>query len=289
MVEALRSALPQHLQRHLHNARELARQSAATPTSSLPSKITAFDSLLGGGLVRGQMVELIGHRSSGRFSTALSVLAAATAAGEATALVDLGDVFDPRPAAAAGAALERLLWIRPAHLKQALIATEMLLAGGFPLVIVDLGHPPVPGGRGAEAAWLRLARAAESHAAVLLVSSPYRVSGTAAAGVVKATRGQPLWSSGQLEPRLLLGLSSRLTLEKLRGRQGTRSESLYLRTPGAATFETVVTRNGEASGYRTRSAGVRVMLRPADTPAASRSHAITAPRPRGPEAPPCPA
>jgi len=259
MVEALRSALPQHLQHHLNSARELAHRHAATPVSILSTKITAFDNLLVGGLPRGQMVELIGHRSSGRFSTVLSVLAATTAAGEATALVDLGDAFDPKLAVAAGTALERLLWIRPTHLKQALIGAEMLLAGGFPLVVVDLGHPPIPGGRGVEAAWLRLSRAAESHAAVLLVSSPYRVSGTAAAGVVKATRGRPLWSGSGLEPRLLLGLSSRLTLQKLRGQQGTRSETLHLRTLEAATFETVITQNGET------------------------------PRPHDPKIPPCPA
>ena len=112
----------------------------------------------------------------------------------------------------------------------------MLLAGGFPLVIVDLGSPPVPGGRGVEATWLRLARAAQSHDAILLVSSPYRASGTAALGVVKATRGRPRWSSNGLAPRLLLGLSSRLDLEKLRGHQGTRSETLQLTTPEAAAF-----------------------------------------------------
>ena len=117
-----------------------------------------------------------------------------------------------------------------------MISAEMLLAGGFPLVIVDLGNPPVPGGRGAEAAWMRLARAAQSHEAVLLVSSPYRASGTAAIGVVKATRGRPRWSGHDPACRLLLGLSSRLTREKLRGHQGVRNEILHLLTPEAATF-----------------------------------------------------
>jgi len=239
MIEALRSALPQHLQNHLASARELARRHAATPISTLPTTVDAFDDLLTDGLHPGQMVELIGHRSSGRFSTVLATLAAATAMGEAAALVDLGDGLDPEIAAAAGVVLERLLWIRPDHLKQALTGAEMLLAGGFPLVVIDLGNPPVPGGRGAEAAWLRLARAAQNHDAVLLVSSPYRASGTAATGVVKATRGKPSWSDNGLAPRLLLGLSSQLTLEKLRGHQDTRSETLRLTTPEAATFNIV--------------------------------------------------
>lgn len=236
MIEALRSALPQHLQNHLASARELAHRHAAAPTSAFSTTVDSFDALLAGGLHRGQMVELIGERSSGRFSTVLAIIAATTTMGEAAALVDLGDGLDPQTAAAVGVDLERLLWVRPQHLKKAMISAEMLLAGGFPLVIVDLGNPPVPGGRGAEAAWLRLARSAQSHDAVLLVSSPYRASGTAAIGVVKATHGRPRWSSNGLAPHLLLGLSSRLTLEKLRGHQGTRHDTLRLMTPEAAAF-----------------------------------------------------
>ena len=69
----------------------------------------------------------------------------------------------------------------------------MLLASGFPLVALDLGLPPLRGGRGVEAAWLRLARAARAHDAALLVGSPYRVSGTAAAAVLKAAGGRAAW------------------------------------------------------------------------------------------------
>mgnify|MGYP001824604996 CR=1 FL=1 len=236
MVETLRSALPQHLHNHLASARDLGHQHAATPISTVPTTIEALDGLLSGGLPRGQMVEIIGDRSSGRFSSLLASLAATTAMGEAAALVDLGDSLDPRLAAATGVVLERLLWVRPEHLKQAVIGAEMLLAGGFPLVVIDLGNPPVPGGRGVEANWLRLARAAQSHNAVLLVSSPYRVSGTAATGVVKTTQGRPRWSDTRLAPPLLLGLSSRLHLEKLRGQPGTGSKTLRLMTPEAATF-----------------------------------------------------
>ena len=192
MVETLRSALPQHLQNRLTSARELAHRHTTPPISAFPTTVDAFDGLLIGGLHRGQMVELIGERSSGRFSTVLATLAATTTAGEAVALIDLGDGLDPCSAAAVGVDLERLLWVRPPHLKKALVSAEMLLAGGFPLVIIDLGNPPVPGGRGVEAAWLRLARAAQNHDAVLLVSSPYRTSGTAATGVVQAMRGTPL-------------------------------------------------------------------------------------------------
>lgn len=231
LVATLRSTLPDHLRRHLGSARGLAREHTDAPSISLLSTaLVPFDRLLEGGLPRGHLVELIGHRSSGRFSTVLSTLAATTLGGEAAALVDLGDGLDPQAAAEAGATLDRLLWVRPRHLKQALISAETLLNGGFPLVVLELGSPPVAGGRGVEASWLRLARAAQSHRGALLVSSPYRVSGTAAAAVVKADRGRSVWSGHGRSPRLLAGLSARLRLEKLRGRHTSGTETVHLTT-----------------------------------------------------------
>lgn len=246
-IDTFRSRLPHHLQNHLNSGREwVERRAAAPPPTSLPTA-TALDRLLIGGLPQGQLVELIGHKSSGRFSALLSSLASVTSVGEAAALVDLGDAFDPQLAVDAGVDLERLLWVRPEHLKQTLISAEVLLAGGFPLVVVDLGTPPVPGGRGVEASWLRLAKAAQSHQAALLVSSPYRVSGTAAAGVVKADHGRALWFGGEPGPRLLIGLSSRLTLQKMRRHQGSRTEILHLEPPTALLYRTTTASTGGSS------------------------------------------
>lgn len=179
---------------------------------------------------RGQLVELVGSRTSGRFSTLLAVLGGATSVGEAAALVDLGDGLDPGAALGAGVDLERLLWARPARLKEALAATEMLIDGGFPLVVLDLGNPPVRGGRGVEAAWLRLARAARAHDSVLLVGTPYRVSGTAAGVVLKAGRSQPAWRGGTGSPWLLAGADSRIEIEKHRGHLAGQGEELTLAT-----------------------------------------------------------
>ncbi len=199
------------------------------PASALPTSLPGLDRLLEGGLARGELVELVGRGSSGRFSLVLAVLAAATGVGEAAALVDLGDGFDPAVAAAAGTDLERLLWLRPRRVREALAGTEMLLGTGFPLVVVDLGAPPLPGGRGAQGAWLRLARAAQDHRAALLVSAPYRVSGAAAAAVL-GLRGRCLRRrSAPCSPLLLLGLDTRISLEKARGRAPGETEGLRLR------------------------------------------------------------
>lgn len=222
-IERLREMLPAHFSQvahpllsHLRSAREVGRAvREAVGEPPLVTAVPALDELLAGGLPRGQMVEMTGARSSGRFSAVLAVLAAATTAGEAAALVDLGDGLDPQAAAALGVDLRRLLWLRPRKLKEALAATEILLGGGFPMVALDLGNPPLRGGQGLEAAWLRLARAAQAHGAVLLVASPYRVSGTAAAAVLQAARGRSVWQGPSVP--LLTGLSCRLALEKARG------------------------------------------------------------------------
>jgi hypothetical protein len=227
----LRSALPEAFRSRLHSARELSRslREEEEEHPPLPTAVPALDRLLDGGLPRGHLVELVGGRSSGRFSALLAALAAATGTGEAAGLVDLGDNLDPAAAAALGADLERLLWLRPTTLQQAVAAAEMLLGAGFPLVALDLGNPPVRGGRGVEAVWLRLARAARSHGAALLVGSPYRVSGTAASVVIKAEQARAVWQGGTGSPWLLDGVGSRLALEKHRGRlpEG-RSEGLAL-------------------------------------------------------------
>jgi hypothetical protein len=179
-----------------------------------PTAVPELDSLLAGGLPKGGLVELSGRRSSGRFSIGMATLASATSEGRAAALVDLGGHLDPQAAEDAGVELERLLWVRPVRVKEAVAAAEMLLATGFPLVVVDLGLPPMRGSRFVpDAAWVRLTRTAQAHGSSLLLLTPYRMSGVAAEAVVSAGRASACWR-GSPSSRLLAGLSSPLTLEK---------------------------------------------------------------------------
>lgn len=197
------------------SARELARRRNERPTTQRILGVDPIDRLLSRELGQGQMIELVGRSSSGRFSIVLGVLATATARGEASALVDLGDGLDPQNATALGVDPERLLWVRPPHLEPALQTTEALIGADFPLVVLDLGVPPVPGGRGAEAAWRRLARVLDERDGILLVASPYRVSGTAARTVLRLDGGRPRWIGGRRAPFLLRGLTGCVELERL--------------------------------------------------------------------------
>ena len=182
---------------------------------SLATGVAPLDSLLPGGLPKGTLLELAGRRSSGRFSIGLAALASVTSMGEPAALVDLDGSLDPQAAAAAGVDLELLLWVRPRRVKETLAAAEMLLAAGFPLVVADLGLSARGGRYVPDAAWVRLARASQAQGASLFLLTPWRMSGIAAEAVLTADASRPLWRGAGNSPRLLTGLSSRLTLQKL--------------------------------------------------------------------------
>src|SRR5579872_4497123 len=82
---------------------------APPPDRVAPTGDAALDSALGGGLRRGHVSEIVGGPSSGRSTLVARLLAAATARGEATAIVDACDTWDPASAEAHGVALERVL------------------------------------------------------------------------------------------------------------------------------------------------------------------------------------
>jgi hypothetical protein len=194
--------LPDELRSVLFRASDLIRRRCAELREEpLPTSLAGLDHLLGGGLPRGEMVELVGRGSCGRFAALLATLRAVTGAGEAAAFVDQGAQLDPQAAAEVGIDLERLLWLRPQSLGDSLAVAELLVHTGFPLVVLDLGLPPVRG-RAPLAAWLRLARNAATHRAVVLVGSPYRLSGCAAGVVVAAGRGRGDWSTDGAFPLL---------------------------------------------------------------------------------------
>jgi hypothetical protein len=228
--------LPDELRHTLHRASDLIRERRATLREEpLPISLAGLDHLLDGGLPRGEMVELVGRGSCGRFAALLAALRAVTGAGEAAALVDQGAQLDPQAAAEIGVDLEYLLWLRPRNLGDSVAAAELLVHTGFSLVVLDLGLPPVRG-RAPLAAWLRLARNAANHQAVVLVGSPYRLSGCAAGVVVTAGRGRGDWLRGGAS-NLLGGLRSRFHLSKRIGHPNCNQAMHVLTLPEAAFRE----------------------------------------------------
>jgi hypothetical protein len=227
-VRELRNSLRDSVKARVLNGTELIQALAQRQRNqTLPTTLDAFDTLLGGGLPRGKMVEVVGRRSTGRFSLAMAALAAATSMGEAAVLVDLGDGFDPQIAESSGVDLRRLLWIRPKKLKDAVMAVEMIAAAGFQLVVLDTGAHQVKG-RVPDAAWIRLARTAEAQGTALLVSTPYPLTGTASEAVVSARKSRGRWAGNGV--KVLQGVAVELTLEKHRHLRPGRQTVLAFNT-----------------------------------------------------------
>jgi recombination protein RecA len=154
-----------------------------------------------GGLPRGAMTEICGPPCSGRTCVLLSALAARTANGEACALVDARDSFDPYLASTAGVALNQLLWVRCQNADQALRATDLLIqSGGFGLVAVDLSdiapkivrYVPLN-------AWFRFRRAVEDTPTILMVVEQEANAKTCASLVLRLKAQPAEWKQAVAE------------------------------------------------------------------------------------------
>ncbi len=165
-----------------------ARKLDVTLTSAMPwaggrdvaaTGITHIDGALGGGLARGHLSEIVGSRSSGRTSVLCCILAAAAERGEAIALIDTCDRFDPASAQATGVDLAKLLWVRDTgDASRALKAMNLVLqAGNFGIVAFDLADVPATAVRQFPyTTWMRVARVIEGSQTVALLIGTDRLA-----------------------------------------------------------------------------------------------------------------
>jgi RecA/RadA recombinase len=184
------------------------------------SGVPALDELLGGGWPRAALSEVSGRRSSGRTAVGLAALGRAAASGEATALVDTGGALDPRAALTAGIALSRLLWIRCTPAESLKAADLVVSAGGFDVLVLDLGaeRPRVP-----ISAWVRLKHGAERQGTSVLVSSPERAVGAFAVAAVELSAATPHFLT-DVGPPLLDGARAMLTCLRRAGRSAAEAQ-----------------------------------------------------------------
>ena len=229
--------------------RELTRKDHRLSSSLLP-----VDNLIGGGIIRGRVSEIIGDAGSGKTSLAASFAASVTRRGETAAWIDAADNFDPESMAAAGVELARLLWTSCRHpnvsrrFRSPIIAADddamqdrdagrmqaiailkaaewILAAGGFGLVVIDCGPwmRALP-----QSSALRLARAAERNGTAVLVLATHRVCGTFAALSLALRRSRARFSRSSGAPALFDGLviEARVTRNKLGGSGAAATFSL---------------------------------------------------------------
>ena len=100
------------------SSRGLSRRGLLRRSAPLESGRRSLDRLLGGGIPRGQVVEVSGARSSGKATLGFGVCLRALEQGQAAAWIDAGGGFWPVAAAEAGISLDRLLVVRAAPHEQ---------------------------------------------------------------------------------------------------------------------------------------------------------------------------
>ncbi len=209
LENALRS---KHLDRTLTTA---AAPVASGGALTVPTGVSQLDHVLHGGFPHGQLSEIAGPQSSGRLTIALQAMAGATARGELAAYVDTFDRLDVASAVAAGALLDRLLWIRgqatdlrERTIDRALKALMLVLqAGGFALVVLDLADVPMTVLRRLPpATWLRVQRAVEGRETSCVLMTPEPLA-RSAGGLTLALTARTTWNGDADRSRVMTGLT----------------------------------------------------------------------------------
>lgn len=165
------------------------------PESGPGFGVPEIDAVLGGGLPRGCLAELIAPGlSCGAQIALVGLLARAAAARWKTALIDPSDALDP--CGCPRELLEQLLWVRPSGLVQSLKCADLLARdGNLPLLVLDLrgvAHPELR--REPAASWFRLRAAATASGCILVLLTPLPVA-SAAAPRVRLLAGAPALSA----------------------------------------------------------------------------------------------
>jgi hypothetical protein len=149
---------------------------------------------------RGNLVEICGAFSSGRTTLLHGLLSRCTSGGEAAAILDVTDSFDPVSASQLGVVLSEVLWVRCgatrsqgrplSALEQALAAADLLLqSGGFGLLVLDLANIPMKEARQIPlAAWFKFRRAVEGTRTLFLVLAQQSNAGSSSANTLDVSQ-----------------------------------------------------------------------------------------------------
>ena len=215
-VEALREAMGRIQERWGMTSLEsastrIAREAGQELPDVLPTGIEALDSLtVVGGFPLGRVSLCVGSRGSGRMSVACHLLARASQATAAVALLDLSGHLDPWLLDRAGARLERVLVVQPTPLQTALEAALALVRAGVGCVVADL-----PRRAGTSPAWdpyaaaLATACAREEAALVVLADAVAEPLAYASSLTLKLERREWLYRHGDIE-----GIRTAVTVSK---------------------------------------------------------------------------
>jgi recombination protein RecA len=173
-----------------------------------------LDRLLGGGVPRGQIVEVSGSSSSGKATLAFGVCLRALERGQAAAWIDVSGSFWPVDAALAGLPLDKLLVVKVQTAAAALRAAHIILSssGAVAALVVDL--PPSAQVR--ERELVALQRLAERSAtAFLFLTARLRTAPSLGAAVALRLHAERR-------------IGRRVRIEVLRNKQGATQRSIEI-------------------------------------------------------------
>ena len=149
-------------------------------STRLVTGLNFLDQVIGGGLPKGAITELVSPQiSAGSASLISALLRGAQRDQYFVALIDGRDSFDPQPLG--NSCLGHLLWVRCSKALEAIKAADLLLRdGNFPLVIVDLVLNAADELRKIpQTSWYRLQRLVEPTSTAFLVLSRQSIVGSA--------------------------------------------------------------------------------------------------------------
>ena len=162
---------------------------------------------------RGTLVEICGGQSTGRTTLLHGLLSRCTAGGEAAAVIDVSDTFDPVSASHLGVVLGQLLWVRCgipqsqgrklSALEQALSATILLLqSGGLGMLVLDIANVSVKQARTIPVSrWFQLQRAVEGTRTLLVALAQQPNAGSSTANILDLSQSRvDVTESGVLHP-----------------------------------------------------------------------------------------
>lgn len=105
---------------------------------TIPTGSVVLDSIIGGGLAQGRVIEIYGEEASGKTSIALTAAGNVQREGGTVAFIDVEQAFDPKYAQKLGVKIEELAFSQPSFAEDALKQVLMLCkSGAVDLIILD--------------------------------------------------------------------------------------------------------------------------------------------------------
>ena len=117
---------------------KLAKGQKLAKVDVLPTGVWSIDKMLGGGFVRGRIVEVYGNEASGKTTLALQAVVQAQKLGMKAAFIDVEHAFSMEYAKTLGVDLEQLFFSQPDSAEQVMdIAKTLAQTGEFAIIVID--------------------------------------------------------------------------------------------------------------------------------------------------------